>query len=99
MDVERAQALARVFWPSRAYERARDVLARLRFVVLTGPPEMGKTAIAQMLALLRTGAPQRSSTVRARGGWRGSLRTCLPAARPGIRGSSSGCAPRLGRQR
>jgi hypothetical protein len=43
--------LARVFWPTRAYERARDVLARYRFVVLTGPPEMGKTAIAQMLSL------------------------------------------------
>ena len=51
LDIERAQALARVFWPTRAYERARDVLARHRFVVLTGPPEMGKTAIAQMLAL------------------------------------------------
>jgi conflict system STAND superfamily ATPase len=50
-DVERAQALARVFWPTRAYERARAVLGRHRFVVLTGPPEMGKTAIAQMLAL------------------------------------------------
>jgi hypothetical protein len=51
VDVERAQALARVFWPTRAYERAHSVLARHRFVVLTGPPEMGKTAIAQMLAL------------------------------------------------
>ncbi len=51
LDVERVQALARVFWPTRAYEHARDVLARHRFVVLTGPPEMGKTAIAQMLAL------------------------------------------------
>lgn len=51
LDVERVQALARVFWPTRAYEHAREVLARYRFVVLTGPPEMGKTAIAQMLAL------------------------------------------------
>ena len=51
LDVERGQALARVFWPTRAYARARAVLARSRFVVLTGPPEMGKTAIAQMLAL------------------------------------------------
>jgi hypothetical protein len=51
LDVERAQAVARVFWPTRAYARAREVLARHRFVVLTGPPEMGKTAIAQMLAL------------------------------------------------
>jgi hypothetical protein len=52
-DVERAQALARVFVPTRAYERARHVLARHRFVVLTGPPEMGKTAIAHMIALAR----------------------------------------------
>jgi hypothetical protein len=51
LDVERAQRLARVFWPTRAYEHARAVLAAHRFVVLTGPPEMGKTAIAQMLAL------------------------------------------------
>jgi hypothetical protein len=50
-DVARAQELARVFWATHAYERARAVLARHRFVVLTGPPEMGKTAIAQMLAL------------------------------------------------
>jgi len=51
LDVEQAQALARVFWPTRAYEHARVVLAQHRFVVLTGPPEMGKTAVAQMLAL------------------------------------------------
>ncbi len=51
LDVRRAQELARVFWPTRAYERARAVLGKHRFVVLSGPPEMGKTAIAQMLAL------------------------------------------------
>jgi hypothetical protein len=51
LDIERAQALARVFVPTRAYERARLVLERHRFVVLTGPPEMGKTAIAHMVAL------------------------------------------------
>jgi hypothetical protein len=51
LDVGLAQELARVFWPTRAYERARAVLDRHRFVVLTGPPEMGKTAIARMLAL------------------------------------------------
>jgi hypothetical protein len=49
--VSSAQALARVFWPTRAYERARAVLGWHRFVVLTGPPEMGKTAIARMVAL------------------------------------------------
>jgi hypothetical protein len=51
LDMSDAQALARVFWPTRAYERARLVLAAHRFVVLMGPPEMGKTAIARMLAL------------------------------------------------
>jgi hypothetical protein len=51
LDVGRAQELARVFWPTRAYDRALAVLGRHRFVVLTGPPEMGKTAIARMLAL------------------------------------------------
>lgn len=53
LDVERAQAVARVFVLTRAYERARHVLARHGFVVLTGPPEMGKTAIAHMIALAR----------------------------------------------
>lgn len=51
LDLNVAQDLARVFWPTHAYERARTVLGRHRFVVLTGPPEMGKTAIARMLAL------------------------------------------------
>ena len=51
MDISAAQELARVFWATRAYERARIVLGRHRFVVLTGPPEMGKSAIARMLAL------------------------------------------------
>jgi hypothetical protein len=51
LDIARAQGLARVFVPTRAYGRARGVLARHRFVVLTGAPEMGKTAIAHMIAL------------------------------------------------
>lgn len=46
-DVERARELAQVFWATRAYDHARQVLARHRFVVLTGPPEVGKTTIAQ----------------------------------------------------
>ena len=50
-DLNRAEGLAKVFWPTRAYARARQVLADHRFVVLTGPPEMGKTSIAAMLAL------------------------------------------------
>ena len=51
LDIERAQEVARVFVPTRAYERALEVLERHGFVVLTGPPEMGKTAIARMVAL------------------------------------------------
>ncbi|HEX4109028.1 MAG TPA: hypothetical protein VHX88_12900 [Solirubrobacteraceae bacterium] len=51
LDVDAAQALARVFVATAAYQRAREVLGRHRFVVLTGPPEMGKTAIARMIAL------------------------------------------------
>jgi hypothetical protein len=51
LDLGAAQELARVFWPTKAYERARMVLGQHRFVVLTGPPEMGKTAVARMLAL------------------------------------------------
>jgi hypothetical protein len=53
VDLVSAQELARVFWPTRAYERARRILSQHRFVVLTGPPEMGKTAIARMLALAK----------------------------------------------
>lgn len=46
-----AQELAAVFVPTRAHYRAVDTVSRYHFVVLTGPPEMGKTAIAKMLAL------------------------------------------------
>jgi len=46
-----AQELAAVFVPTRAHYRAVDTVSRHHFVVLTGPPEMGKTAIAKMLAL------------------------------------------------
>jgi hypothetical protein len=50
-DSEAAAALARVFVPTRAYAHALDVLGQHRFVVLSGPPEMGKTAIARVLGL------------------------------------------------
>src|SRR5262245_56537850 len=50
-DLDAAVALARVFVPTRAYLHALGVLDRHRFAVLTGPPEMGKTAIARMLGL------------------------------------------------
>jgi hypothetical protein len=51
LDVAAASELARVFVPTRAYLRTLDVLDRHRFAVVTGPPEMGKTAIARMLGL------------------------------------------------
>ena len=50
-DVEAAAALVRVFVPTRAYQRTLDVLDLHGFAVVTGPPEMGKTAIARTVAL------------------------------------------------
>ena len=50
-DVDAASSLARVFVPTRAYQRTLDVLDLHRFAVVTGPPEMGKTAIARTVAL------------------------------------------------
>ena len=52
-DVEAALALARVFVPTRAYAAARAAVERFGFAVLTGPPEMGKTAIARMIGLAK----------------------------------------------
>ena len=42
---------ARTFVPTRAYAKAIEVLRQHHFVVLTGPPEMGKTTIARILGL------------------------------------------------
>jgi conflict system STAND superfamily ATPase len=50
-DLEAARVLARVFVPTRTYAAAIDALGRHHFVVLTGPPEMGKTAIARTIGL------------------------------------------------
>jgi hypothetical protein len=46
-----AQAHAKVFVPTKAYDLARDKLAGYGFVVLEGPPEMGKTTIGRIIAL------------------------------------------------
>jgi hypothetical protein len=50
-DLAAATELARVFVPTRAHAQALDVLDRHGFAVLTGPPEVGKTAIARMIGL------------------------------------------------
>jgi conflict system STAND superfamily ATPase len=52
-DLDAAQELARVFVPTRAHRRALAALERHGFVVLTGPPEMGKTASARMIGLAK----------------------------------------------
>jgi conflict system STAND superfamily ATPase len=48
-----AERLAAAFVPTRAYARAVRTLSDHRFAVLAGPPEMGKTAIARMVALAK----------------------------------------------
>jgi hypothetical protein len=50
-DIAAATELARIFVPTNAYARALDVLQKHHFTVLTGPPEMGKTAIARMIGV------------------------------------------------
>lgn len=46
-----AQEIIPVFVPTEAYERAWSVLRKNHFVVLSGPPEMGKTSIGWMIAM------------------------------------------------
>jgi hypothetical protein len=55
LAVEQAAELAQVFVPTRAYNRALRALAEHSFVVLTGPPEMGKTTIARVVGLAKPG--------------------------------------------
>jgi len=50
-DIAATRELARVFVPTPAWSRAVAILKAHNFLVLTGPPEMGKTAIARMLGL------------------------------------------------
>lgn len=52
MLMERAAELSRVFVPTKSWTDAVKTLSRRRFVVLTGPPEVGKTCIAHMLGFL-----------------------------------------------
>lgn len=53
--IRRAHDLARVFVPTSAYNKAQQVLTNHWFVALTGPPEMGKTTIAKLIALGKFG--------------------------------------------
>jgi hypothetical protein len=70
-DTAAAAALARVFVPVRAHTRALATLRAHRFVVLTGPPEMGKTAIARMIALaLATDGWEAHECIRPEDVWR-----------------------------
>ena len=46
-----AEQILPIFVPTRAYERAWTVARAHSFVVLTGPPEMGKTSIGWMIAM------------------------------------------------
>ena len=49
--IDCAAEIAPVFVPTRAYYKAWRVLSEHHFAVLEGPPEMGKSAIAWMIAL------------------------------------------------
>ena len=42
---------SRIFVPTKAYEEAWSKLQKHAFVILEGPPEVGKTAIGRMIAL------------------------------------------------
>jgi hypothetical protein len=71
LDLGAARALAAVFVPTRAYRRALGVLDAHRFAVLSGPPEMGKTAIARTIALAQlTNGWEAHECIRAEEIWR-----------------------------
>jgi len=49
--IEEAKEISKVFVPTEAYAKALSVLHKFHYVVLEGPPEVGKTAIGRMIAL------------------------------------------------
>lgn len=55
LGIEQAIELANVFVPTDSYNKSLQILDSHGFVVLTGPPEMGKTAIARMIGLAKLG--------------------------------------------
>jgi hypothetical protein len=54
--IEVARELVPVFAPTQSYERAWAILHKHHFVVLEGPPEVGKSAIAWMIGLTQAGS-------------------------------------------
>jgi hypothetical protein len=55
LSIERAAELSRVFAPTEAYTESLQTLGKYSFIVLTGPPEMGKTTIGRIVALAKLG--------------------------------------------
>jgi len=51
--IEEARELTPIFYPTESYSETIQKLASHNFAVLEGPPEVGKTAIARMIALSR----------------------------------------------
>ena len=51
--IREAEILTKVYVPTGSYSQAWQVLAKHNFVVLEGPPEMGKTAIAWMISAVK----------------------------------------------
>jgi len=51
--IEQAKEIAPVFVPTGPYQKTWETLKNHNFVVLEGPPEVGKTAIALMVVLTR----------------------------------------------
>ncbi len=49
--IDEAKEISKVFVPTEAYSKAINVLQEFHYVVLEGPPEVGKTAIGRMIAL------------------------------------------------
>ena len=51
MVIEEAKEINTVFVPTETYSKAWEILKKYKFLVLDGPPEVGKTAIAYVIAL------------------------------------------------
>lgn len=64
--VDASREVVRAFVPTSAYERTWSVLRNHHFAVLYGPPEMGKTAIAWMVALAQLSQGWESYLCQAR---------------------------------